>query len=300
MYKVTTVDYEIIKNSTLFDKEAERVYKMYTHPDIKIFTIEERNKTIALCIAYDGIDNIALFHFQANNFNLINNFISYFKSKNPKEMSIFMPKLYKTKYERIFLKHKFEFVNNVHAYVFVPSLSQNLSFWKNFYSKRGHKVINYLVEHGCDRCTFEEASQDSSLQKLYLISKLKIKISNNEFDDSYNPFDRKDYDPHYSYIGYYENEPVAFLTVRNKNNILLLDHLAVSKDAKHNGICLLLISKFINHVISDYEEESDKYFEVRTKAIMENSRMHKLIEGTLNKIIFQQREKVLYKYVNTK
>ena len=62
MYKVTNIDYEIIKDSALFDKEAERVYKMYTHPDIKIFVIEDRNKLIALCIAYVGEDNISLFH----------------------------------------------------------------------------------------------------------------------------------------------------------------------------------------------------------------------------------------------
>ena len=300
MNRVKCVSYEFIKDSALFDKEAERVYKMYTHPDIHIYIIEERNKPVALCIAYDGEDSTVLFHFQAHNINLINTFISYFKNKEPKSMSIFIPKLYKTKYEKMFLKHKFEFIDNVHSYVFVPSYSQNLSFWKNFYSKRGHKVIKYLVDHGCDRCTFEEASNDDRFNNLDLLNKLKVQIGNHEFDDQYDPFDKNDFDPHFSYIGYYMGEPIAFLTVKNKNNILLLDHLAVRTDARHNGVCLLLISKFIIHVISDYEEEQDKYFEVSTKAILEKSSMYHLIESSLNKIIFQQREKVLYKYTNTK
>ena len=300
MHRVTNVSYEFIKDSFLFDKEAERVYKMYTHPDIKIFTLEERKKSVALCIAYVGETDIVLFHFQAHNINLINVFVDYFKSRNPKTISIFMPKLYKAKYERIFLKHKFEFIDNVHSYVFVPSLSQDLSFWKNFYSKNGHKVIKYLVDKGFDRCTFEEALNDERFKHLELIPKLKTKMALDEFDDPYNPFDKNNYDPHYSYIGFYNEEPIAYLTVKNVNNILLLDHISLCKDANQNGLSLLLISKFINHVISDYEEESDKYFEVRTKAILEKSSMYHLIEGSLNKVIFQQREKVLYKYVNTK
>ena len=71
MYKVTNIDYEIIKDSALFDKEAERVYKMYTHPDIKIFVIEDRNKPIALCIAYVGEDNISCVPYYKNRPSLV-------------------------------------------------------------------------------------------------------------------------------------------------------------------------------------------------------------------------------------
>ena len=77
---------------------------------------------------------------------------------------------------------------------------------------------------------------------------------------------------------------------------MLLDHLALSVNSNHNGVSLILLSKFINKVIEDYENHPDKYFEVRTKAVPESSMLFKLLDGNLNKIIFQQREKILYKY----
>lgn len=296
MNRVTLVSYDFIKNHPLFDKEAERVYKMYSNPYIKIFTIEERRKSVAICIAYDGPDRKILFHFNSHNINLIGVFITYFKTSEVNEVLIYMPKLYQNKYDKIFKKNNFEFIDNVHSYVFVPSYSQNLSFWKEFYSKRGHKVIKYLIDHGCDRCSFEDALNDDRFKDLDLITKLRRKLENNEFDDPLNPFKDNDFDPHYSYIAYYLDDPIAYLTVKNVDNILILDHLSLCKDANHNGVSLILISKFINRVIDDYELESDKYFEVRTKTISEKSSMFHLLEGSLNKIIFQQREKVVYKY----
>lgn len=296
MNRVTCVSYDFIKTHPLFDKEAERVYKMYPHPLIKIYTIEERRKSVALCVAYDGEDKIILFHFNTKRDNLVVPFINYFKQKAKKEVLIYLPKVYQSKFEKLIFKNNFEYVDNIHSYVFVPSYSQNLSFWKEFYSKRGHKVIKYLIEHGCDRCTFEEATNDERFKHLDLITKLKERINNDEFDDPYHPFDKNDFDPHFSYIAYYKDNPIAYLTVKNINNILLLDRMSLSKEASHNGVSLILISKFINHVISDFEEEHDKYFEVRTKPIPEKSMMFKLIDGSLNKIIFQQREKILYHY----
>ena len=296
MPNITHVSYDFIKNNPLFDKEAERVYKMYPSPLIRIYTLEERRKSVALCVVYESEDKIVLFHFNSKKDNLVVDFINYFKEKTNKEFLIYLPVVYQNKFEKIILKNKFEYVDNIHSYVFVPSYSQNLSFWKEFYSKRGHKVINYLVEHGCDRCTFEESINDERFKELNLIEKLQVRLNNDEFDDAYNPFDNNDFDPHFSYIAYYKEKPIAYLTVKHINNILLLDHLSLSKEASHNGVSLILISKFINHVISDFEEEQDKYFEVRTKPIPEKSMMFKLIDGNLNKIIFQQREKILYHY----
>lgn len=297
MPNITHVSYDFIKNHPLFDKEAERVYKMYPNPANRIYTLEERKNSVALCIVYESLDSIILFHFNSKKENLFVPFINYFKEKVNKELLIYLPVLYKNKYEKLILKNKFEYVDNIHSYVFVPSYSQNLTFWKEFYSKRGHKVIKYLVEHGYDRCTFEEAVNDDRFKNLNLIEKLKERLNNDEFDDVYNPFAKNDFDPHFSYISFYDEKPIAYLTVKHINDILLLDHLSLSKESSHNGVSLILISKFIEHVISDFEEEKDKYFEVRTKPIFEKSMMFKLIDRNLNKIIFQQREKVLYRYI---
>lgn len=296
MDRVSIGSYEFIKEHPLFDKEAERVYRMYSHPLIKIYVLEDKKKFVALCIAHVGEESISILHFNSKNMNNFIPFAAYFKSLNKKKISVYLPKTHLGKCEKGLIKLGFSYIDNIHAYVFAPSQSQNLSFWKEFYSKRGHKVINYLVEHGCDRCSFEEAKEDPRFMGLDLLSKLKTMLMNHEFDDSYNPFEKNDFDPHFSYIAFYRDEPIAYLTIKHIDNILLLDHLSLSVGESHNGVSLILLSKFINHVIQDYEDDPDKYFEVRTKAIREKSSMYHLLEGSLNKIIFQQREKALFEY----
>ncbi len=297
MYRVSIVSYNYIKDQPIFDKEAERVYKMYSNPNIKIYILEEKNKMSAICIAHDGDEIISVLHFHSSNMNNFIPFATYFKSQEKKKISVYLPKEYQKKCEKGLTKLGFNYIDNIHAYVFAPSQSQNLSFWKEFYSKRGHKVIKYLVDHGCDRCSFEEAKDDPRFAHLELLPKLKEMLDNHEFDDSYNPFTKNDFDPHFSYIAFYQNKPIAYLTIKHINDILLLDHLSLSVGEAHNGVSLLLISKFINHVIQDYEEDPDKYFEVRTKAIREKSSMYHLLEGSLNKIIFQQKEKALFEWI---
>lgn len=297
--KIRLTSYERIHKSNLFTVEAKRMIDLLANEQFYMYEMSHKDQI--LCIAF-----ILEFHQER-----IVVFINSIQPKYAKKMIYYLAHIksyakktilylgdeLNNKCKKYLGKINYCLDHTATSYIFTPANSLNLSFWKEFYHKRGHKIINYLVNHGFDRCSFYEAENDERFKKYNLVSKLKQQIGQG-FSKEFNPFIDNQYDPKLSYIAYYNEEPVAFLCVRVVNGYLLLRMLSVHNDYLNSGAMLLPVSKFVRKVISLYEEDQNMYQGIISLDIKDGTTTHHLLESTLNNIIFQRNHRFVYIYHN--
>ena len=297
--KVSLTSYERICKSNLFTIDAKRMFDLLSNEQFYMYELS--NKDQILCIAFilefhDERIVVFLNSIQPRYAKKMMYHLAHIQTYTKKTI-VYVGDELNDKCKKYLSKIHFEFDHSATSYIFTPASSLNLSFWKEFYHKRGHKIINYLVNHGFDRCSFYEAENDDRFKKYNLVAKLKTQIGQG-FSKEFNPFDDNQYDPKLSYIAYYNEEPVAFLCVRVINDYLLLRMLSVHHDYQNSGAMLLPVSKFVRKVISLYEEDPNMYEGIISLDIKDDTTTHHLLESTLNNIIFKRNHRFVYIYNN--